>query len=62
MGGYMHRTFHAHLLEALTTLVIGANAQTGRVQPIGEVSFAVPDGWAYQAKEMSEINSKTDTE
>lgn len=44
----MRRVFHAVLL-GLVTLAIGAHAQTGRVQTIGDVSFAVPDGWAYQA-------------
>lgn len=44
----MRRAFHAVLL-GLATLAIGAHAQTGRVQTIGDVSFAVPDGWAYQA-------------
>jgi len=44
----MRRIFHAVLL-GLATLSIGAQAQTNRVQTIADVSFAVPDGWAYQA-------------
>ena len=44
----MRRIFHAVLL-GLVILTLGAHAQTGRVQTIADVSFAVPDGWAYQA-------------
>ena len=44
----MRRIFRAVLL-GLATLTIGAQAQPGRVQSIGDVTFAVPDGWAYQA-------------
>jgi hypothetical protein len=44
----MRRVFHAVFL-GLATLTICAHAQTGRVQSIGDVTFAVPDGWAYQA-------------
>ena len=44
----MRRIFHAVLL-GLVTLTLVAHAQTGRVQTIADVSFAVPDGWAYEA-------------
>src|SRR5215831_8155100 len=44
----MQRIFHAFLL-GLAFLTISAQAQTGRVQSIADVTFAVPDGWAYQA-------------
>lgn len=44
----MRRIFHA-LLLGLTTLTICAQGQTGRVQSVADVTFAVPDGWAYQA-------------
>jgi len=44
----MQRVLHAVLL-GLATLTLPAQAQTGRVQSIGDVTFAVPDGWAYQA-------------
>jgi hypothetical protein len=33
----MRRTFHA-LLLGLTTLTVGARAQTGRVQSIGDIT------------------------
>lgn len=44
----MRRLLQAVFL-GLSTLAICAHAQTGRVQSIGDVTFAVPDGWAYQA-------------
>jgi hypothetical protein len=44
----MRRIFHA-LLLGLATLTVCAQGQTGRVQSIADVTFAVPDGWAYQA-------------
>jgi hypothetical protein len=44
----MRRICYAVIL-GLATLAICAQAQTGRVQSIGDVTFAVPDGWAYQA-------------
>lgn len=43
----MRSIFHAVLL-CLATFTLCAQAQTGRVQSIGDITFAVPDGWAYQ--------------